>query len=182
MTVTIHAEDDMFTVRFNPDLASVDGIKACISKLGYRPVEVDPKDPGKGADTAVRPYAKGGETLPQQVAEAVREGDATGKLVLIDFYADWCVPCRKLEKAMTQPGLRESMQNFIVLKIDTDENPDVAKYFGVKALPTLMVLDGTARERFKSVGVISPADLIRALDDLSVKKGADKDGKQREDI
>lgn len=176
MRVTIHAEDDAFTVRFDPDLASVDGIKKCIRMLGYRPVEIDAKDLGMRTVPTARPHVDRGEALPQIIAEAMRKSEATGKLVLVAFYADWCAPCRKLEKDMKQPGLRESMQYFIVLKIDTDENPDVAKYFNVKALPTLLVLDARARERFKSVGIISPADLVQALDALSGGKGTDKDG------
>lgn len=176
MRVTVHAEDDAFTVRFDPALVSVDGIKKCIRILGYRPVEIDAKELGMRTVATTRPQVDRGEALPQVIVEAMRKSEATGKLVLVDFYADWCAPCRQLEKDMRQPGLRESMQNFIVLKIDTDETPDVAKYFHVKLLPTLLVLDAGARERFKSVGIISPADLVQALDALTGGKGTDKDG------
>ena len=180
--MTIHAEDDAFTVRFDPSLVSIDDIKRCIRVIGYRPVEIGLLDLMDLMDsTAPRPSDREDE-LPPAIAEAVAKCDATGKLVFVDFYADWCLPCRKLEADLRGPELRESLQNFIVLRIDTDEEPDIARYFGIRALPTLMVLDAKVRERFKSVGIIGPADLKRALDGLSAKGRMDTDGREKEDI
>jgi len=173
MKVAIHAEYDAFTVQFDSDLTSDFAIKQCIRIIGYDPVEIDPTDLAKERGGTSSKDTLDKSTLPETIAHAVRECERTGKLLLIDFYAAWCAPCVKLDKDMNRPGLRESVGNFIVVKVDTDESPSIAKYFDVKALPTLVVLDGSARERFKQVGIIDPAQLKRVLDDLAARKGTD---------
>ena len=70
--------------------------------------------------------------------------------VLVDFYADWCAPCR-----MVAPLLDELAQlhvgKLLVAKVDTDRSPDVAMKYGIRSIPTLIVFaEGEEVER--SVG------------------------------
>lgn len=70
--------------------------------------------------------------------------------VLVDFYADWCAPCRMVapfvdEIAQAQAG------KMLVAKVDTDRAPEVASNYGIRSIPTLIVFQGGA-EVERSVG------------------------------
>lgn len=61
--------------------------------------------------------------------------------VLVDFYADWCPPCRMLE-----PTLEEIAADYagraMVAKVDVDENPDLAARYEVRGIPALFIIKG----------------------------------------
>jgi thioredoxin len=84
--------------------------------------------------------------------------------VLVDFYADWCNPCRlmakELEKVQAQIGDRLQ-----VVKIDTEKYEDLAIDHKVYALPTLVLFkDGQPVQRFE--GLVAAAQLIEQLQPL----------------
>ncbi|KAL2510188.1 Thioredoxin H2 [Forsythia ovata] len=62
----------------------------------------------------------------------------TSKLIVIDFTASWCGPCRYMEPAINEFAEKYSDAEFI--KIDVDELDDVAQEFGVKAMPTFLLI------------------------------------------
>ena len=79
--------------------------------------------------------------------------------ILIDFYADWCGPCKML--APTIEEIAAGAVDFIVAKINVDEAPAIAERFGVMSIPTLIVLrDG--EEIARAVG-LRPKDAILAM-------------------
>lgn len=61
--------------------------------------------------------------------------------VLVDFYADWCGPCRMMAPALEQVA-RERVGRVLVAKVDTDRAPALSQRFRVASIPTLVLLRG----------------------------------------
>lgn len=77
---------------------------------------------------------------------------------LVDFYADWCGPCQ-----MQMPIVDEVATEHSVIKINIDQNPEIAKLYRVSTIPTLIVFKGEEEfQRF--VGITPKDDLIETID------------------
>ena len=61
------------------------------------------------------------------------------KRVLLDFYADWCGPCKMVSPIIDE--IAEENPQYVVGKINDDENPDLAMEFGVSTIPNLVVME-----------------------------------------
>lgn len=70
--------------------------------------------------------------------------------VLVDFYADWCAPCRMMAPLMDQIA-GEHVGRVLVVKVDTDRAPSVAGALGIQSIPTV-ILFAHGREVRRSVG------------------------------
>lgn len=97
------------------------------------------------------------ELTSQTFDEAVKEG-----VTLIDFWAEWCGPCK-----MIVPIIDELASEFEgkvnVVKINIDNEGDLAARFNVNSIPTLLIIkDGEENKRF--IGVTPKSDLVAALD------------------
>ena len=90
--------------------------------------------------------------------------ESTSKgIVLIDFWATWCGPCKMLTPVIDQLAA-EYEGKALVAKINCEEEPELVQKFGIRSIPALYVLkDGEVVENF--VGVRSKEDLAKALDD-----------------
>src|SRR5574344_1404765 len=71
--------------------------------------------------------------------------EISGRKILVDFYADWCGPCK-----MIAPILEE-LTNIDVLKVNVDEHNDVARTYGIMSIPTMVILDN-GKELTRIVG------------------------------
>ncbi len=75
--------------------------------------------------------------------EALEQAKKEQKPVMIDFNATWCGPCLKLDQVtFAHPAVRKYLNNnAIVVKVDTDNQRDLAQKYGVESLPTILFVD-----------------------------------------
>jgi len=93
--------------------------------------------------------------------EALVTGD---KLVVIDFWAQWCGPCRALTPIIEEVAA-EYEGKAVIGKCDTDENNELAMKFGVRNIPMLVFIkNGEVKD--VHVGLIKKPDLISKIDAL----------------
>lgn len=78
------------------------------------------------------------------------------KVVLVDFWASWCAPCRMLSPIVDQ--VAEELTDIKVAKVNIDDEQDLALQYNVMSIPTLLVFKGGQLVK-RSVGVISKNDI-----------------------
>ena len=90
--------------------------------------------------------------------QAVNAGD---DLVVVDFFATWCGPCKMLAPAVERAADKHPEIHFY--KVDIDEEPDLARRFGVMSIPTGVFLKN-GQEFDRKVGVMPPQAFSGVLD------------------
>jgi len=84
-------------------------------------------------------------------------------IVVVDFYADWCGPCKMMSPVLDE--LSEKKPEISVRKIDVDSNPSSAAKYGIRGIPTLLFFKDGKIETTK-VGGQSLEDLINVIDNI----------------
>ena len=90
-----------------------------------------------------------------------REIVASKKPVLIDFFAEWCEPCKALSPILTQV-VKEMKDQVKVIKIDIDKNPILAQKLNVRSVPTLAIYKEESL-LWRQTGIVPKSELIKAL-------------------
>lgn len=83
------------------------------------------------------------------------------KKVLLDFYADWCGPCRMVSPIVDE--IAEENPDILVGKINVDDCPELAVQFGIVSIPTLIVMNKGEVSK-KMVGAYPKASIVEALE------------------
>jgi thioredoxin 2 len=89
--------------------------------------------------------------------------------VVVDFYADWCQPC-KMMAPLLDTLAADMAGELLVAKLDTDSNPTMAVHYGIRGIPTLIVFK-EGREWKRQTGVVPPDKLAEMLEiDVDVEE------------
>jgi len=96
-------------------------------------------------------------TITNENFNDVKNSDKT---VLIDFFADWCGPCKMMSPVVDQ--IAEECPEYLVGKINVDDEPELAEAFGVMSIPTLVVLKN-GQPAAKSVGFKPKNEVLELL-------------------
>ena len=80
--------------------------------------------------------------LIQHVSDANFEKDVltAGKPVLVDFWAEWCGPCKMIAPILEE--IASSNENVVIAKLNVDENPQTSASYGITSIPTMNVYKG----------------------------------------
>lgn len=120
-----------------------------------------------GAHPAGDPSSPEQVRFQTSIEIAIAEAGETGKLILVEFYASWCHPCRWMEATtFRDPDVIAMMERrFVPLKADIDmkEGFRLFEQFGVEVLPTTLVLDASGKVIARSEEALSAAQLVDLL-------------------
>ena len=86
--------------------------------------------------------------------------------VLVDFWAEWCGPCKMLAPVLDEIAL-EQAGRVKVAKVNVDSNPGLAARFGIQSIPTLLYF-ASGEVRDQTVGVLSKRAIVSKLEKLAV--------------
>ena len=84
------------------------------------------------------------------------------KLILVDFWAEWCAPCKMLAPILEEIS-KDLEEKILICKVNLDENQDLASEFSIKSIPTLLLFENGKLKDTK-VGLLSKTDLLNWID------------------
>ena len=100
--------------------------------------------------------------------EALKKARKAGKPVIVDFWADWCAWCHRLDKnTYADPWVARKAQEFVAVKVNTEgsrKDIDVAVRYHVTSLPTVVFLSPEGRQLFRMNGYQGPGQFPRTLE------------------
>lgn len=107
-------------------------------------------------------------------AEALKAAGKEKKLVMVDFYATWCGPCKMLDKnTWKDPKVQEWLaQKTIPLKIDAEKQRDLANQYKVQAYPTMVFIEPDGKVRGRLRGYLAPQQFLTQAEATTSGDGA----------
>jgi len=75
------------------------------------------------------------------------------KIMILDFYAGWCKPCKRLSPIFEELSKCDKYKNLIFIKVNVDEDLNISKHYEITSLPTILFLDPTLKVLEKIVGM-----------------------------
>ncbi len=105
--------------------------------------------------------------------EARKVAKATGKLMLVDFYAVWCVPCKQMKAEAFQDGnFKKMAKDFVLVMIDAEKQVPLAQRYGVDSYPTVKFIDKDGKVVHEFVGYGGVEQVLGDMRQALVAKGS----------
>lgn len=157
----MHLDRDEFVVTFDAAKADIKRLIATIKNAGYtaQVVSNETKSPVDANAPAVLP--SGFALLDNALARAMAEN----KLIVLDFFAEWCAPCQRMEKTTFVDGrVANLLARAVVVRIDTDQHADIAAQMGVVGLPDIRFVkpDGSIIRQLR--GYVDAESFVKELE------------------
>jgi len=106
------------------------------------------------------------------IEDTLSQASASNQLVLIEFTADWCVFCKKMEKTtFKDPQVAQRIsRDFLAVRIDADKNKALVKDLGIKGLPAILVVSPDLKVVDRISGFQTPEALVPKLDAITAAR------------
>jgi len=139
---------DQFVVTYDPAQVEPAKLIATIRETGYT-ARVVSKNEKSATGTAPLSLPRGFALLDETLAQAQKER----KPVVLDFFAEWCAPCQRMEKTtFIDERVKALLGRCVFLRIDTDEQPEISRRMNVEGLPDIRFVtpDGKVVKQLRS--------------------------------
>lgn len=113
---------------------------------------------GTGKKTEKTKVEAENAVIPVTSANFEKEVLNSDKRVLVDFYADWCGPCKILSPRVAE--IANENKDLKVVKINVDQNEDLARKYNISSMPTLLVIE-KGKELNRAVGALSKSTVLK---------------------
>lgn len=118
-----------------------------------------------------------GITWGKDIGAALEQAGKEDRVVMVDFMATWCPPCRAMEDStFSAPGVIEKSKRFVTVRIDVDEQREVAEKYGGNArkyggvgIPNILFMTGGEKKIRHIVGYHGPDALVMVMDSVLVE-------------
>lgn len=98
------------------------------------------------------------------INSSLKEAQATNNMIMIDFYSPSCDNCIKLDDITFQdPQVKQKLSNYVLVKINVDQNPDLAKNYQIVSVPTLVFLNVNGHEIKRIQSFQEPSEFINNI-------------------
>lgn len=95
------------------------------------------------------------------VEQANEDAIETSRPIWIEFYAEWCAPCKQMEKEVySSPEFEQASARFLLVRIDVDKENAAARKYNVITLPTIVFADSYGNELFRHAGYLGAQPLL----------------------
>lgn len=126
-----------FVVTYDPAKASAKRLIATIKTAGYTAQVI-------GSDAKKSVASKAPTMLPSGFVlldNAIAQAKAENNLIVLDFFAEWCAPCKRMEKTtFVDARVAKLLARAVVVRIDTDQQAEVAERMGIVGLPDIRLV------------------------------------------
>ena len=105
----------------------------------------------------------GNEIIPwrDDYAGARNYAAQSGKLMMVDFTADWCGPCNYMKgTTWASPAVKEALKSYVPVRVDVDRNKELAKQFQISSIPHLFIVNADGRILREMAGAATADEFI----------------------